>query len=141
VENRLIEPTERQIQEPLVKLLRKFKYGVCVTSNRRHTSNTPGTPDVFVLVSNYWWIALEVKSRKGKVSKQQAALEHEGGSYVVRSVEEGFETVRRVTEALDNARVTSNSQSKDWINDGQTAQEVGSPTREIVQLHGLSLSV
>jgi hypothetical protein len=100
----MIEPTERDIQKPLVKLLREFKYRVCVTSNRRRTSNTPGTPDVFVLVSKYWWIALETKSRKGKTSTKQAALEHEGASYVIRSVEEGFTTVRRITEAMEKVR-------------------------------------
>ena len=96
--------TEREIQKPLVDLLRKFRYEVCVTSNRRKTSNTPGTPDLFVLVSKHWWIALEVKSRKGKLSDKQLALEHEGASYVIRSVEEGFATVRLITESMEKVR-------------------------------------
>jgi len=100
----ITEPSERDTQKLLVRILRDWGYRVCVTSNRRRTSNTPGTADVFVLVSKYWWIALEIKSRKGKTSKRQAEIEHEGGSYVIRSVAEGFETVRRISEAMEKVR-------------------------------------
>jgi|YNPMSStandDraft_1061717.scaffolds.fasta_scaffold181466_2 hypothetical protein len=84
--------TEREIQRRIIDALRKAGCLVCVTSNRRHTANTPGTPDLFVWYAGKW-TALEVKSPDGKLTAKQSALVESGAVYVVRSVEEALRAV------------------------------------------------
>jgi len=81
--------TEREIQRRIIDALRKAGCLVCVTSNRRHTANTPGTPDLFVWHAGKW-TALEVKSPSGKLTAKQSALTESGAVHVVRSVEDAL---------------------------------------------------
>jgi Holliday junction resolvase len=81
--------TERETQRRIVDALRKAGCLVCVTSNRRHTANTPGTPDLFVWHAGKW-TALEVKSPSGKLTAKQSALTESGAVHVVRSVEDAL---------------------------------------------------
>ena len=84
--------TEREIQRRIVGALRKAGCLVCVTSNRRHTANTPGTPDLFVWHEGKW-TALEVKSPDGRLTAKQSALVESGAVHVVRSVEDALRAV------------------------------------------------
>jgi len=84
--------TEREIQRRIIDALRKSGCLVCVTSNRRHTANTPGTPDLFVWHGGRW-TALEVKSPDGRLTAKQSALVESGAVHVVRSVEEALRAV------------------------------------------------
>jgi len=84
--------TEREIQRRIIDALRKAGCLVCVTSNRRHTANTPGTPDLFVWHEGRW-TALEVKSSDGRLTTKQSALVESGAVHVVRSVEEALRAV------------------------------------------------
>ena len=84
--------TEREIQRRIIDALRKAGCLVCVTSNRRHTANTPGTPDLFVWHKGRW-TALEVKSPDGRLTVKQSALVESGAVHVVRSVEEALRAV------------------------------------------------
>ena len=84
--------TEREIQRRIIDALRKAGCLVCVTSNRRHTANTPGTPDLFVWRAGRW-TALEVKSPDGRLTARQSALVESGAVTVVRSVEEALRAV------------------------------------------------
>ena len=98
---------EHEIQKYAVMALRKIGFTCCVTSNRKKTSNTRGTPDVFVNISNYHWTALEFKQPDGKVSKTQKQLVDNKLSYIVTSAEEAvliaISLKRRAYE--DNLRV------------------------------------
>jgi len=84
--------TEREIQRRIIDALRKAGCLVCVTSNRRHTANTPGTPDLFVWHKGRW-TALEVKSPDGRLTVKQSALVESGAVHVVRSVEDALRVV------------------------------------------------
>ena len=84
--------TERETQRRIVDALREAGCLVCVTSNRRHTANTPGTPDLFVWRDGVW-TALEVKSPDGRLTVKQSALVESGAVTVVRSVEEALRAV------------------------------------------------
>ena len=84
--------TERELQRQIVDALREAGCLVCVTSNRRHTANTPGTPDLFVWYAGKW-TALEVKSPDGRLTAKQSALTESGAVHVVRSVEEALRAV------------------------------------------------
>jgi len=84
--------TEREIQRRIIDALRKAGCLVCVTSNRRHTANTPGTPDLFVWHEGKW-TALEVKSPDGRLTVKQSALVESGAVHVVRSVEDALQVV------------------------------------------------
>jgi Holliday junction resolvase len=84
--------TEREVQRQIVDALRKAGCLVCVTSNRRHTANTPGTPDLFVWRDGRW-TALEVKSPDGRLTAKQSALAESGAVTVVRSVEDALRAV------------------------------------------------
>jgi len=84
--------TEREIQRRIIDALRGAGCLVCVTSNRRHTANTPGTPDLFVWYAGKW-TALEVKSPDGRLTARQSALVESGAVTVVRSVEEALRAV------------------------------------------------
>ena len=83
--------TEHTIQNLAVACLRKIGFTVCVTSNRKRTSNTKGTPDTFVNIKGAVWISLEFKQANGKVSIEQLALQQNGMSYVVTSAEEAVQ--------------------------------------------------
>jgi len=78
--------TEREIQTTSVKTLRKMGATCLVTSNRKKTANTKGTPDVFVHMRNGMWLALEFKQPEGKTTTEQFALNQQGYSYIVDSV-------------------------------------------------------
>ncbi len=78
---------EHGIQNLAVKALRKIGFICIVTSNRKRTANTKGTPDVFVYIGKFRWIALEFKQPKGKVSAEQTHLNEAGSSYIVYNVE------------------------------------------------------
>lgn len=77
--------TERDIQRETVAMLRKNNFTVIVTSQGRRSSNTPGTPDLFVWVNDRW-IAFETKKPGGKVSKEQEKLYSERKSHIYTSV-------------------------------------------------------
>ncbi len=88
--------TEREIQTVSVKALRKLGYTVCVTSNGKKTANTAGTPDAFVfrkLPTTGYWLALEFKSTRGKVSIEQEDLRKQGAIYICRSVDDALRAV------------------------------------------------
>lgn len=79
--------SERDIQRQAVKWLRKEGYDVLVTSNGRKTSNTRGTPDLFVWTDR--WLALDTKQPGGKFSSDtQERLVREGKVVLYSSVEE-----------------------------------------------------
>lgn len=61
-----------------------------VTSNRKRTANTKGTPDVYVYVEHGYWIALEFKQPKGKLTTEQTALNSDGSIYIVDSVDKAI---------------------------------------------------
>jgi len=88
----MMNMTEREIQRRIIDALRKAGCLVCVTSNRRHTANTPGTPDLFVWRDGKW-TALEVKSPDGRLTAKQSALVESGAVHVVRSVEDALQVV------------------------------------------------
>jgi hypothetical protein len=83
----MITLTEHEIQNLAVNALRKIGFICIVTSNRKRTANTKGTPDVFVYVKNGLWIALEFKQPKGIISKEQIYFNSVGSSYIVYCVD------------------------------------------------------
>jgi hypothetical protein len=82
--------TEHEIQKASINLLHDNGFVCCVTSNRKRTANTKGTPDVFVFVGGKKWIAIEFKSPCGKLSEEQKKLNERGAVYIIRSVEEAI---------------------------------------------------
>jgi hypothetical protein len=92
VERRDVEMNEHDIQRYAVAALRKLGYTVIVTSNRRRTSNTRGTPDTFVWAKKKWK-ALEFKQPSGKLTKEQTLLCLSGQINIVTSVEEAIRVV------------------------------------------------
>ena len=80
-------PNEHEIQNLAVKALRKIGFTCIITSNRRRTSNTKGTPDVYVYMEHGYWIGLEFKQPKGKLTVEQTALNSDGSVYIVDSVD------------------------------------------------------
>ncbi len=81
--------TEREIQRAGVAELRRCGLLVFVTSNGRATSNTEGTPDVFVWQPRRKkWIALEVKSPSGPIRSKQQELVDIGAVKLCRSVQD-----------------------------------------------------
>lgn len=84
--------SERETQTLTVATLRKIGFLVCVTSNRKRTSNTKGTPDLFVHIKDHLWLAMEIKGTGGKLSKEQAFLKDVGTSIVITDVEDAVQT-------------------------------------------------
>ena len=82
---------EHTIQNLAVAMLRKIGFTVCVSSNRKRTSNTKGMPDTFIHIKSKEWIAIEFKQPRGKISLAQARLERADMSYVVDNVEEAIQ--------------------------------------------------
>jgi hypothetical protein len=82
---------EHEIQKLAVAALRKIGFTCMVTSNRKHTANTKGCPDVFVYIVKGAWIGLEFKQPKGKPSKEQLVLSERGFSYVVDSIDRAID--------------------------------------------------
>ena len=94
--------TEREIQTYAVKALRKIGFACCVTSNRRATANTKGTPDVFVHIKTGLWIGLEFKSPTGLVSKEQT----DKNPFIARSIEEAVYTAMRAKKTLTGVNLS-----------------------------------
>ena len=85
---------EHDIQREAVDLLRDEGYIVCVTSNRRHTANTKGTPDVLVALHSALWLGLEFKQPGGKLTQEQETLYAHGNIRVVTSAKEALKAVK-----------------------------------------------
>lgn len=99
--------TEQQIQDCIVQGLSAHGYTVLVTSRRvkrcRRCGMFPSTgdgasrgiPDLLVTLAGLgpFWIGLEVKGPKTRLSPEQAALHGCGMIIVVRSWEEAFAAV------------------------------------------------
>jgi hypothetical protein len=82
---------EHNIQNLAVAMLRKIGFTVCVSSNRKRTSNTKGIPDTFIHIKGKKWVAIEFKQPRGKISLEQLRLERADMSYVVDNVEEAIQ--------------------------------------------------
>jgi hypothetical protein len=83
---------EHELQKLAVAALRKIGFTCIVTSNRKHTANTKGCPDVFVYIIKGAWIALEFKQPKsGKASKEQLILSEQEFSYIIDSIDKAIE--------------------------------------------------
>jgi hypothetical protein len=86
------EMNEHEIQSLAVAALRKIGFTCCVTSNRKRTSNTKGTPDVFVHIGNAGWLAIEFKRpHGGRISSEQAKLNTLKNSYIVDNIDDAIE--------------------------------------------------
>jgi hypothetical protein len=82
--------SERAIQNLAVAMIRKIGFTVCVSSNRKRTSNTKGMPDTFIHIKGRKWIGMEFKRPEGETSLAQAKLAKANMSYVVDNVEDAI---------------------------------------------------
>ena len=73
---------ESEIQRNTVDYLTQSGFKVLITSNRKRTNNTPGTPDIFCNVYADLWIGLETKKDGGDVSEEQERLYEDGKIYI-----------------------------------------------------------
>jgi hypothetical protein len=117
--------TEEQVQNEIINRLTQLKYITLQTTHRVKMVTCPntrcghrfypagsygssyGVPDLLVS-SKSWnpdgiWLGLEVKNKKGKLSKTQQDLLDLGRIVIVRSAEEAVECVREF-ERLNNLR-------------------------------------
>ena len=85
--------SERDIQTVAVRALRKLGFSVNVSSNRRHTANTEGLPDLHVHIRGALWLAIEVKCKGGKLQPRQSELAKSGKILVLDSVESIIQAV------------------------------------------------
>lgn len=81
---------ERTIQREAVKTLRRLGHTCLVTSSRKKSKNTRGTPDVFVSMADGDWRGLEFKSETGKDSEAQFVLIAAGLVFRCRSVDDAL---------------------------------------------------
>lgn len=84
--------TEREIQRLAVQRIRENGFLVTLTSNRRATANTVGTPDCAVYVGHGYWIQLDFKSSNGRLSERQKELQALGAVHFPRSADEAVRT-------------------------------------------------
>ena len=89
---------ERELQRSCVREFRKLRFIVVETSNRRATTNTRGTPDIFVYTGEGKWTALEFKMpspgrSRGSISIEQERFEKAGAVHIVTSIHAAFKSV------------------------------------------------
>jgi hypothetical protein len=95
------QPTESQLQILIVDYLRWHGYTVLETGLYKQSQravNTNGTPDLLIRAKSWpmgFYIAVEVKTRTGRLRAEQRALEEAGGSIVCRSLEEVLEVIEK----------------------------------------------
>lgn len=93
--------TEKQIQQAIVQELRLRGYIVMETGQWRadKAGNTKGTPDLyFARPGSNSWHAIECKTAKGKVRKEQAELVYLGVVHIARSVEDARRIIEEVAD-------------------------------------------
>lgn len=91
--------TEKQIQQAIVEELRLRGYIVMETGQWRadRAGNTKGLADVyFARPGRNSWTAMEIKTAKGKIRKEQQELVERGVVHIARSVEDA----RRIIEEV-----------------------------------------
>lgn len=78
--------TESKIKAKVVSTLRKLGITVFSTSNRHRTANTKACPDLFVHIGKKYWLAIEMKTKSGRLTDEQKLYLDK--VYVCRSVED-----------------------------------------------------
>jgi hypothetical protein len=99
----MYEATEDEVQAAVVEYLQLVGCTVLVTSRRRKRcagcgrvsaggdGATKGVPDLLVSHPRFpeaMWLGVEIKNRKGKLSREQAALHNAHQIVLVRSVQD-----------------------------------------------------
>lgn len=85
---------EREIQTRAVRLGRELGWTILVSSDRRATASTRGTPDVWVHVFGALWAGVEFKSPIGRVRKEQQEMADDHMVALVRSVDEFLDALK-----------------------------------------------
>lgn len=114
---------ETQLQHLIVHELRRAGWTVCVTTGReRRRAVTRGLPDVFVyLPAIRAWVALEVKTERGRVQPSQEPLIASGAAHIVRSVEDAFGVI---SEYLTRTRVHMSGEADNAVQERGPAPQV-----------------
>lgn len=98
---------EADLQSSVVQQLESQGYTVMVTSERRHGrggghGQSKGIPDLIVTRKRSWrgpgfpkgfWVGIEMKAAKTRVSREQQALADDGRAFVCRTPEEVFAAI------------------------------------------------